>query len=163
MLQPSLMKRVLQGSVSRCTCHPDGTCLICNMALAQAQDQLFDTFNVTKSSHESNFPKDFGCTLSNKNPGNYHGDVEQAAFLSSSLGARNHPSPKHAAAMAHARLSRCIDVSTRYRNVSNTCEVIRWSSAEWEITTTVWIILYSKFATTKPNIHKGYRNFPSRQ
>jgi len=56
------------------------------MTNAEAEQQRFDPFDVTKVWPRKDFPlKEFGKIVLNKNPDNYHRDVEQAAFSPSSL------------------------------------------------------------------------------
>lgn len=56
------------------------------MTAAEAEQQRFDPFDVTKVWPRKEFPlKEFGKIVLNKNPDHYHRDVEQAAFSPSSL------------------------------------------------------------------------------
>lgn len=56
------------------------------MTAAQAEQTRFDAFDVTKVWPRGDFPlREFGKIVLNKNPDNYHRDVEQAAFSPSSL------------------------------------------------------------------------------
>ena len=56
------------------------------MTAAESEKQSFDPFDVTKVWPRKEFPlQEFGKIVLNKNPDNYHRDVEQAAFSPSSL------------------------------------------------------------------------------
>ena len=56
------------------------------MTPAEAEKQTFDPFDVTKVWPRGEFPlQEFGKIVLNKNPDNYHRDVDQAAFSPSSL------------------------------------------------------------------------------
>jgi hypothetical protein len=52
----------------------------------QVEKTTFDAFDVTKVWPHDEFPlQEFGKIVLNKNPDNYHRDVDQAAFSTSSL------------------------------------------------------------------------------
>ena len=56
------------------------------MTASEAEQCTFDPFDVTKVWPRGDFPlQEFGKIVLNKNPDNYHRDVEQAAFSPSSL------------------------------------------------------------------------------
>jgi len=56
------------------------------MTAEEAEAQSFDPFDVTKVWPRGDFPlNEFGKIVLNKNPDNYHRDVDQAAFSPSSL------------------------------------------------------------------------------
>ena len=63
-----------------------GTAYIQTMTAEQAEATSFDAFDVTKVWPRDQFPlQEFGRIVLNKNPDNYHRDVDQAAFSPSSL------------------------------------------------------------------------------
>lgn len=64
------------------------------MTPEQAESTDFDAFDVTKVWPRDQFPlQEFGKIVLNKNPDNYHRDVDQAAFSPSSLVPGIEPSP----------------------------------------------------------------------
>lgn len=64
------------------------------MTAEEAEKTSFDPFDVTKVWPRSEFPlNEFGKIVLNKNPENYHRDVDQAAFSPSNLVPGVEPSP----------------------------------------------------------------------
>ena len=73
---------------------PEWTAYYQVMTPAEAEKTSFDAFDVTKVWPRDQFPlQKFGKIVLNKNPDNYHRDVEQAAFSPSSLVAGIEASP----------------------------------------------------------------------
>lgn len=65
---------------------PEWTAYVQTMTPEEAEKQDFDPFDVTKIWPRAKFPlQEFGKIVLNKNPDNYHRDVEQAAFSPNSL------------------------------------------------------------------------------
>lgn len=65
---------------------PEWTVYYQIMTAAESQATSFDAFDVTKVWPRSQFPlHEFGKLVLNKNPDNYHRDVDQAAFSPSSM------------------------------------------------------------------------------
>lgn len=65
---------------------PEWTAYYQIMTAAEAEATSFDAFDVTKVWPRDEFPlNEFGRVVLNKNPDNYHRDVDQAAFSPSSL------------------------------------------------------------------------------
>lgn len=63
-----------------------GTAYVQTMTAAQAEQTRFDAFDVTKVWPRGDFPlQEFGKIVLNKNPDNYHRDVEEAAFNPSAM------------------------------------------------------------------------------
>lgn len=63
-----------------------GTAYYQSMTAEEAEATKFDAFDVTKVWPRDQFPlQEFGKIVLNKNPDNYHRDVDQAAFSPSSL------------------------------------------------------------------------------
>jgi catalase len=74
--------------------HVVGTAYYQAMSSTQAEQCTFDPFDVTKVWPRGEFPlQEFGKIVLNKNPDNYHRDVDQAAFSPSSLVPGIQPSP----------------------------------------------------------------------
>jgi len=74
--------------------YPEWTAYYQIMTPKEAESTTFDAFDVTKVWPRDQFPlHEFGRIVLNKNPDNYHRDVEQAAFSPSSLVAGIEPSP----------------------------------------------------------------------
>lgn len=66
--------------------YPEWTAYYQIMTAAEAEATDFDAFDVTKVWPRDEFPlQEFGRVVLNKNPDNYHRDVDQAAFSPSSL------------------------------------------------------------------------------
>ncbi|ESZ99466.1 catalase [Sclerotinia borealis F-4128] len=73
---------------------PEWTAYVQTMTAIEAEKQSFDPFDVTKVWPRKEFPlQEFGRIVLNKNPDNYHRDVDQAAFSPSSLVPGIEPSP----------------------------------------------------------------------
>ncbi|KAK5937424.1 hypothetical protein PMZ80_010431 [Knufia obscura] len=65
---------------------PEWTAYVQTMTAAQAEQTRFDAFDVTKVWPRGDFPlQEFGKIVLNKNPDNYHRDVEEAAFNPSAM------------------------------------------------------------------------------
>lgn len=63
-----------------------GTAYVQTMTPEESEKTDFDPFDVTKVWPRSEFPlQEFGKIVLNKNPDNYHRDVDQAAFSPASM------------------------------------------------------------------------------
>lgn len=63
-----------------------GTAYVQTMTPEESEKQDFDPFDVTKIWPRAEFPlREFGKIVLNKNPDNYHRDVDQAAFSPASM------------------------------------------------------------------------------
>ncbi|KAJ8612315.1 hypothetical protein MRB53_037525 [Persea americana] len=89
-IDPDYSKRDMHGQIEKGIGgegeFPEWTAYIQTMTAEQAEATSFDAFDVTKVWPRDQFPlMEFGRIVLNKNPDNYHRDVDQAAFSPSSL------------------------------------------------------------------------------
>ncbi|KAL7748621.1 hypothetical protein RI367_006032 [Sorochytrium milnesiophthora] len=90
---PDFAKRDLFQAIEKAE-YPSWRVSVQIMPVADAAQQRFDPFDVTKVWSHKEFPlHEFGKLVLNKNPENYHRDIEQAAFAPGNLVPGIEPSP----------------------------------------------------------------------